>query len=63
MALGYGTNYRYVGEFKDGKFHGQGTYTDKRYGRKYVGQFSEKLSFKYAINIINKVFLQEFNTP
>jgi hypothetical protein len=30
----------YTGEFKDGKFHGQGTYTH-RDGSKYVGEFKE----------------------
>ena len=30
----------YVGEFKDGKYHGQGTYTYPD-GRKYVGEFKD----------------------
>ncbi len=30
---------KYVGQFKNGNWHGQGTYTDKSRGRKYVGQF------------------------
>ena len=29
---------KYVGEWKDGKFHGQGTYTFPN-GRKYLGEF------------------------
>jgi len=33
---------RYVGEFRDGKYHGQGTYTFAD-GHKYVGEFRDGL--------------------
>ena len=31
---------KYVGQFKDGKFHGQGTYTGAD-GRRYVGEWKD----------------------
>ena len=31
---------KYVGDYKDGKYHGQGTYTFAD-GRKYVGEFKD----------------------
>ena len=31
---------KYVGEYKDGKYHGQGTYTSAN-GNKYVGEFKD----------------------
>ena len=36
----YGTGNKYVGEFRDGKAHGQGTYTWAT-GSKYVGEFRD----------------------
>ena len=30
---------KYVGEFKDGKKHGKGTFTEIRYGVKYEGKW------------------------
>ncbi len=41
-TLTLSTGHQYVGEFKDGKFHGQGTYT-RTDGQKYVGEFRDGL--------------------
>lgn len=38
--LTYPSGRKYVGEFRDGKYHGQGTYTSPD-GQKYVGEFRD----------------------
>ena len=30
---------KYIGEYKDGREHGQGTFTSSLYGSKYVGEY------------------------
>ena len=37
----YDTGIKYVGEYKDGKFHGQGTATHPEHGSKYVGEWKD----------------------
>ena len=37
--------HKYVGEFKDGEFHGQGTYTYPN-GSKYVGEYKDGKRWK-----------------
>ena len=57
---------KYVGEFKDGKKHGQGTYTWSD-GSKYVGEYKDgepwngtyddkdgKIIFKYVNGVLQK---------
>ena len=41
-ALTFSSGSRYVGEFKDGKYHGQGTFTWNS-GRRYVGEFQSDM--------------------